>query len=254
MGVAASPTAKGRTSYEEFADRVGTPERVLDLGCADGALLEVFAGRGATTLAGIDLSGAELALARQRPALVKADVRVGRAQELPFEDSAFDAVVSHMALMLMTDVEQVVAEAARVLVPGGVLAVALGGGAVDGEGMELFLKLARPYFEAARAAERVMPRLGNRAIRTREGLDEVLTPAGFAPVSWDSIVLDQGGTPEKVWETNMSVFYDVTVLDEDQLAELRREFLDAARSLVLDGRLACGMRINFATTHRESSA
>ncbi|MCP3802288.1 methyltransferase domain-containing protein [Allokutzneria sp. A3M-2-11 16] len=252
VSVEASRTAKGRTSYEEFADRVDAPGRVLDLGCADGALLEVLAGRGARTLAGVDLSAEELELARRRPALVNADLRRGRAQELPFENAAFDAVVSHMALMLMTDVEQVVAEVARVLVPGGVFAVALGGGAVEGEGMALFLELARPHFEAAREAGRRMPRMGDRKIRTREGLDAVLTPAGFAPVSWDSIVLDQSGTPEKVWETNVSVFYDVEVLDEDQIVELRREFLDKARSLVSDGRLPCGMRINIATTRRRA--
>ena len=248
MGVEASPTAEGRTSYEEFADRVGVPGRVLDLGCADGALLEVLAGRGAKTLAGIDLSEAELALARRRPALANADLRQGRAQDLPFPDASFDAVVSHMALMLMTDVERVVAEAARVLVPGGSFTVALGGGAVEGEGMALFLELARPHFDAAKAAGRRMPRMGGRKIRTREGLDEVLAPAGFAPVSWESIVLDQSGTPEQVWETNVSVFYDVVVLDEGQISELRREFLDGARSLVSDGRLPCGMRINLATT------
>ncbi|SDM67241.1 class I SAM-dependent methyltransferase [Allokutzneria albata] len=246
-GAEANPTAEGRTSYEEFADRVGTPERVLDLGCADGALLEVLAGRGAKTLAGVDLSEAELALARRRPALAKADLRQARAQELPFPDASFDAVVSHMAFMLMTDPERVAAEAARVLVPGGALSLAIGGGAVAAEAMELFLDLARPYFEAA---ERRMPRLGDRRTRTRDGLDEILSPAGFAPVTWDSIVLDLGGTAEHVWETNFSIFYDVVVLDEDQLAKLRREFLDAAG----DGRIACGMRINIATAQLRDAA
>ena len=246
VGVEASPTAEGRTSYQEFADRVAGARRVLDLGCADGALLAELAGRGAETLAGIDLSGAELAFARRRPALTGADLRLGRAQELPFEDASFDAVVSHMAFMLMWEAEQVVAETARVLVPGGTFAVAVGGGAVAGEAMDLFLSLAQPFFQAANAARRRMPRLGDRRTRTREGLDGLLEPAGFAPVSWESIVIDQSGTPEQVWESNIEMFYDMVVLDDDQIGQLRQAFLAEAPALLSDGRLPCSMRINFA--------
>ena len=252
-GVEARGTTRGRTSYQELADQVGDVQRVLDLGCADGALLEVLAERGVPTLAGIDLSEAELALARRRPNLSNADLRRGRAQELPFPNASFDAVVSHMAFMLMVDPQQVAIEAARVLGPGGLLAVAVGGGAVAGEAMELFVSLARPYFQAAAAIGRRIPRLGDRRARTREGLDEVLAPAGFTPVSWESIVVDQLGTPEQVWESNLATFYDIVVLDVDQLTRLREEFLDESAPLLVDGRLACGMQINIATTHLTST-
>jgi ubiquinone/menaquinone biosynthesis C-methylase UbiE len=105
---------------------------------------------------------------------------------LPFPDTAFDAVVSHMAFMLMVDPEQVVAEVVRVLAPGGLLALAVGGGAVAGEAMERFLSLARSHFHVAATDGRRMPRLGHRGTRTRDGLDEILAPAGFAPewMSW----------------------------------------------------------------------
>jgi SAM-dependent methyltransferase len=248
LGVEVRLSADGRTSYEQLADRVSGVQKVLDLGCADGALLEVLAGRGAWTLAGIDLSEAELALARRRPALAGADLRCGRAQELPFPNASFDTVVSHMAFMLMTDPDQVVAEAARVLIPGGLLAVAVGGGAVAGNAMELFLSLAKPHFRAAAAAGRRMPRLGSRATRTREGLDEILVAAGFAPVSWEPIVIDLSGTPEQVWQSNLSMFYDVVVLDVDQLTQLRQSFLGDSLSLLVDGRLPCGVRVNIATS------
>jgi SAM-dependent methyltransferase len=247
-GVETNLTADGHTSYQEFADRVSGAVRVLDLGCADGALLEVMADRGARTLAGIDLSEAELALARRRPALADADLRCGRAQELPFPDSSFDTVVSHMAFMLMTDPDQVVAEAARVLIPGGQLALAVGGGAVEGEAMELFLSLAKPHFQESAAAGRRMPRLGSRATRTREGLDELLMPAGFAPVSWEPIVIGRSGTPKQIWQASLSMFYDVVVLDTDQLTHLREAFIAGSSSLLADGHLRCGMRINIATT------
>ncbi|MFF0739161.1 class I SAM-dependent methyltransferase [Streptomyces sp. NPDC004111] len=243
-----APLADGRTGYQVLAAEVAGARRVLDLGCADGGLLEVLAAAGARELAGIDLADQELALARLRPALADADLRQGRAQELPFADDSFDAVVSHMALMLMHDVDRIAAEAARVLVAGGRLAVAVGGGAVEGEAMSLFLTLARPYFDAA-SPERSVPRLGDGRARSREGLDELFGPAGFAPVSWDTVVLDMGGTPEQVWDALTEAYYEMAALDRDQTARLRAEFLAAAESLRgADTRVPAGMRLNIATT------
>ncbi|WP_018352325.1 class I SAM-dependent methyltransferase [Longispora albida] len=240
-------TADGRTSYQVIADRVAGARRVLDLGCADGMLLQLLAEAGAETLAGIDLSEGELAFARRRPALADADLRCGRAQQLPFSDNAYDAVVSHMAFMLMSDVEQVAAEVARVLVPGGVFSVGVGGGAVEGEARELFLKLARPYFRAQPDAARTPP-LGDRRARNREGLDEILVPHGFEPVSWEPIIIDPRGTPERVWEVMAFTLYEMTDLGEEETTELRSRFLAESQSIVGgDGQLPCGMRINHAT-------
>ncbi|MDX3095183.1 class I SAM-dependent methyltransferase [Streptomyces sp. ME19-03-3] len=243
-GTEAAPTRDGRISYEVLAERVAGARRVLDLGCADGALLELLAGRGAEA-AGIDLSEGELALARRRPALAGADLRLGRAQELPFADASFDAVVCHMALMLMADPGRVVAEAARVLARGGTLAVAVGGGPVPGEAVELFLDVARPFWAAA--PERRIPRLGDRRTRTREGIDGLLAPLGFAPLSWETVVIGMDGTPEKVWSSLTGAFYDMEALDEERTAELRALFLDRVTGLTeAGGRVPCGMRINVA--------
>ncbi|HEX5119448.1 MAG TPA: class I SAM-dependent methyltransferase [Pseudonocardiaceae bacterium] len=102
--VVTNPTADGRTSYRFLADRVAGAQSVLDLGCADGTLLVVLARNGANGLAGVDLSAGELALARGRPELRDADLRLARAQELPFADDSFDAIVSHMASVARTEI------------------------------------------------------------------------------------------------------------------------------------------------------
>ncbi|MET8983321.1 class I SAM-dependent methyltransferase [Streptomyces sp. NPDC004539] len=134
----------GRSSYELLRDRVSGCARVLDLGCGDGVLLTHLA-RPGRRLAGIDLSPEAVAVARGRGF----DAEVGRAQELPYADGAFDAVVSHMAFMLMADADRVVAEVGRVLVPGGVFACVIGGGAVGGEAYERFVEVLRgEFFEA----------------------------------------------------------------------------------------------------------
>lgn len=93
-------------------------------------------------MVGIDLSERELARARTRPELADADLRLGRAQRLPFAEDSFDAVVSHMALMLVSEVDQVVAEAARVLRPGGRFAVVVGARDAPRSGFELSRKRA----------------------------------------------------------------------------------------------------------------
>lgn len=244
-GIATTPAADGRTSYQVLAGRVAGAQRVLELGCADGALLAVLADNGARELAGVDLSERELALARERPQLRDADLRRARAQDLPFADGSFDAVVSHMALMLMSDVERVVAQTARVLRPGGRLAIAVGAGPVPGGALDLFLSLARPMF-AAVPPERRVPPLGDRRTRSRAGLDALLT--GFEPVSWEEITLEYTGSPEQVWESAAVSYYDVATLDDEQVDRLREQFFERAAVLFPDGRLTGGTRVAIAAT------
>ncbi|MEU2255783.1 class I SAM-dependent methyltransferase [Nocardia xishanensis] len=241
--VTAHPMADGRTSYQFLAERVAGAQRVLDLGCGDGSLLAVLARGGATGLAGVDVAAGELAVARARPELADADLHEARAQDLPFADDSFDAVVCHMALMLMADVERVVAETARVLRPGGTLAVAVGRRAAEGSGLELFLKLARPLF-----AQRPVPPLGDRRTRSRDGLNELLATAGFAPITWEEITLGGSGTPEEVWQTAVEKYYDTMTLAAAEIAALRREFLEHARALTEGESITRGERLAVATT------
>ncbi|THA86319.1 class I SAM-dependent methyltransferase [Streptomyces sp. A0592] len=237
----------GRSSYEILCDQVSGSTRVLDLGCGDGLLLELLARTPGRQLAGLDLSSHSLALARSRPALSEARLEAGRAQELPFPDNGFDACVSHMALMLMGEIEHVAAEVARVLAPGGVLACVLGGGAVGGEAYERFLTLLRHTMEAAPAAQRI-PALGDRRTRSREGLDEVLGPAGFAAVDWETVPIDLSGPVEQVWAA-VSGLYDLGPLDRTTVEGLRKAFFAEVRDMTTsDGRVPCAFRIRVATT------
>ncbi|MFG2892185.1 class I SAM-dependent methyltransferase [Streptomyces sp. NPDC048248] len=239
----------GRSSYAILRDRVAGCRSVLDLGCGDGLLLELLGEDERRALAGLDLSAEELALARRRPHAARADLRVGRAQHLPFEDGRFDGCVSHMALMLMSDAERVAAELARVLEPGGTLAVVLGGGAVGDEAYASFLRLALPLIEAAPPGQRI-PRLGDRRLRTREGFDEVFGPAGFGPADWETLRLDLTGPPEQVWRT-VGGLYDLGPLDAAVTAELRARFeAETAASALPDGRIPCAMRVHVAAVRR----
>ncbi|HEY8983923.1 MAG TPA: class I SAM-dependent methyltransferase, partial [Streptomyces sp.] len=204
----------GRSSYALLCDRVCGRRRVLDLGCGDGVLLEELTGPG-RVLTGIDLSPEAVEVARGRGF----DAHVGRAQELPFRDGSFDAVVSHMALMLMADIDTVLTEAARVLAPGGVFACVIGGGAVGGEAYERFVEVLR------RTPSRV-PALGDRRVRGQEGFASVLQEAGFGSVTWESVPIDIGGSLGEVWESLAGV-YDLGPMSEEEVEEVRREFFGA---------------------------
>lgn len=59
----ASRAPDGRTSYELLGARVAGRDRVLDLGCGDGLLLEVLARDAGRRLAGVDLSSRALSRA-----------------------------------------------------------------------------------------------------------------------------------------------------------------------------------------------
>lgn len=98
---------------------------LLDIGTGTGRVLELFGRRGVKGI-GIDSSVDMLRVARANLAkanLPNAYVRQGDMYRLPWDEPAFGAVVIHQVLHFADDPAAVLAEAARVLAPGGRLAV-----------------------------------------------------------------------------------------------------------------------------------
>jgi SAM-dependent methyltransferase len=102
------------------AAAVAPASRVLDVASGPGYVASVAAERQASVV-GVDVS--EGMIARARSLHPQLDFRQGSAEALPFEDSAFDAVVANFLMLHLGRPEQAAAEFARVLRPGGRVAL-----------------------------------------------------------------------------------------------------------------------------------
>ena len=101
------------------------PRDLLDIGTGTGRVIEVLAPRVGSAL-GVDQSREMLAIARvnlERAGTSNGMVRLGDMYQLPLPDGSFDAVVIHQVLHYADRPAAVIAEAARVLRPGGLLVV-----------------------------------------------------------------------------------------------------------------------------------
>ena len=107
------------------AARIEASDRVLDVACGTGVLARSLATRvGAQgSVTGLDLNDGMLEVARLKAPQIA--WRQGRAEQLPFDNERFDAVVSQFGLMFFADRRAALQEMMRVLRPGGRLAVAV---------------------------------------------------------------------------------------------------------------------------------
>jgi SAM-dependent methyltransferase len=152
--------------------------RWLDVGCGTGALCGAIAEHCAPgVLAGAEPSEGFLKTARARLG-DRPDLRSGSAASLPFEDSAFDAVVSGLVLNFVPDPRAALVEMARVTRPGGCIAAYVW----DYAGR---MELMRAFWDAAAALD---PRASalDEGVRfplcRAEALAQLFTAAGLRDV------------------------------------------------------------------------
>jgi SAM-dependent methyltransferase len=103
------------------ATGIAAGSRVLDIGCGSGEFLALIDQLGAIPV-GIDPAPGMIALARAR--VPSGDIRLGSAEALPWPDASFEVVTAFNSLQFADDTLDALAEAARVAVPGGFIAIA----------------------------------------------------------------------------------------------------------------------------------
>jgi SAM-dependent methyltransferase len=112
------PTLDGRDPVEVAAAviRASGPGAVLEVGCGTGAFAErMTRDLPGTSYVAVDQSSRLVELTAARGV----DARVADAQDLPFADASFDVVAALWMLYHLPDLDRGLAEARRVLRPGG---------------------------------------------------------------------------------------------------------------------------------------
>jgi len=124
FGVVAKTISAGA---DDFVRRLNLPagSRVLDVACGTGNSAIPLA-RSGCVVTGVDIATNLLEQARERARSEALDINFveGDAEQMPLPDSSFDAVVSMFGAMFAPRPELVASEMARVLKPGGLLAMA----------------------------------------------------------------------------------------------------------------------------------
>ncbi|MUL42438.1 methyltransferase domain-containing protein [Streptomonospora sp. PA3] len=153
---------------------LGAGMSVVDVGCgagrAAGEMASLVAERG--SVLGVDLNEDMVAAARAR--WPEADFRVGDARALPLEGSSLDAYRAEKVLHDLPDPAAALAEAYRVLAPGGRI-VLLGqdwdGWVVDSANRDLTLRILRSWSDTIPSPD------------SARGFRRLLREAGFADVA-----------------------------------------------------------------------
>jgi trans-aconitate methyltransferase len=226
----------GAPVFDLLAPRPG--ERILDLGCGDGALTQALGASGATVV-GVDDSAYMVAAAKRRGL----DARVMDGQRLRF-DAEFDAVFSNAALHWMPDAGAVVAGVARALRPGGRFVAEMGGHG-NVASIATALRAAKRAHGIERQFEWFFP--------TADEYATLLQSHGFA-IQWIGLIPRPTVLPTGMagWLATFSVPF-LGALPADQAAEILRE----VESLLAPSlRTASGMwiadyvRLRFAAIRR----
>lgn len=103
----------------EIRRHIGYHAEILDMGCGAGLLANDIALSG-YKVTGIDLSTTSLKVAQARDVTHSVKYQMGDVYKVPFANESFDVVTAMDLLEHVSDPERVIAEAQRVLRPGGV--------------------------------------------------------------------------------------------------------------------------------------
>lgn len=196
-------------------------EKILDLSTGTGWTSRVVARRGATVI-GADIAAdlLEAARATAQAEGLPIEYQIGDAEQLPFEDAAFDAVVSTCGVMFASRPEAAAAELARVCRTGGRIALTtwLSDSALFGmfEVMKRYMPpppspAPRSPFEWGRT-ERIRELLGEAfMLQFEKGVSYYREPSAAA--AWDTFSTGYG--PTRTLATN---------LDAERREALRADF------------------------------
>lgn len=148
---------------------------------------------------------------------------------------SIDVVVSHMALMLMDDIEAVLSEIHRVLIPDGRFAAIVGRTFLLGEANDIFLDIFRPI---AKVDLRPMA-MGDRRTRSIDGWTGLLD-SNFHDLKMEDVDVPWQPTLDELWGALIET-YDIDRLSGAARLKLREALVGELSSMLdREGRLRTG--------------
>ena len=160
----------GKISCRDIAEQVkDVPcQALLDVGCGTGFLLDILARQRPARYCGVDLSDEMIRVAKGK-GIRGAEFAVGSADRLPYPDGSFDIVTCSQSFHHYPYPEKAMAEARRVLKPGGLYILSDTG--IGGIGAwidnHILFKLAKS---------------GDCHTTDRKGIEKMMAKAGFTVV------------------------------------------------------------------------
>jgi SAM-dependent methyltransferase len=194
-------------------------ERVLDLATGTGWTSRLVAKRGAQ-VTGVDIATGLLDAAERNAAAEQLSIRYlqADAEQLPFEDASFDALVSTCGVMFASRPEAAAKQMARVVRPGG--RIALTTWLADGNLFKMF-QVMKPYMPAPASPAPPSPFEWGNTERIRQLLGQDFDLKFERAVSYY-----REPSAEAAWET-FSTGYGPTKNLADTLEPSKRESLRA---------------------------
>jgi SAM-dependent methyltransferase len=226
---------------------LGSAQRVLDVGCGSGTLLDGAVAAGADAV-GVDISSAMVEAARRR--VPRATVVIADAQTVDLLAAApgarFDRVVSRFGVMFFADPEAAFANIRSATAPGARLAFVCWR-----EGETYMFSLALRSLTARLADPPARPKTGApgpMGLANADHVREVLTVAGWSDVTiepsdgWCDYAVDGSDGVEEVLAVALSSTFGGTVraalepaLDRDGWQALLDEARADLRAQLVDG-------------------
>jgi len=238
-------TKEGLNSYALLAQACspfkGQNCTVVDLACGDGYLISYLleALGSQSKVIGIDISDAELSIAKQRFS-AKANVSFiqTEAQNLTLIDQSVDLVFCHMALMLMLPIEPVIHQISRVLKSGGLFSAVVGRSAESGSFFSLVQGLSSEMVRS-RFPNVKDVKSGDQRVFSEEGLRSLFkSDTAFSELQdVQEFDLQYNVVPADVWQL-MKNMYFISMLppsDQERLQDATAEL--ASRHVGSNGKV-----------------
>lgn len=240
---------RGWTDRVADAAEVAPGDRVLDVACGTGVLARTVIGRvgPAGRVIGLDPNEGMLEVARR--ASPDVEWREGVAEDLPFEDECFDAVVSQFGLMFFEDRVAALREMRRVLRPGGRAAVAVWDALERTPGYYAMVELLREEFGDEPADALCAPYdLGDR-----DRLSALLEAAGWETATIETLDGEARFESLETWvHTDVYGWTLSDLLDQGQYQRLRDAAQGRLQKFVrADGRVRFDAPAHLVTSVKE---